>query len=63
MITLAGRRRHPGVDRGYAVGFPDGREFSRDLGERSYRVSDRPRVSVAPGEIMGVVSGPLSAAG
>ena len=47
----------------YAVGFPDGREFSRGLGERAYRVCDRPRVSVAPGEILGVVPDPLSAAG
>jgi hypothetical protein len=48
---------------GYAVGFMDGREFSRDLGERSYRVDDRPRVVVATGEILGVASAPLSAAG
>ena len=47
----------------YAVGFPDGRGFSRGLGERAYRVCDRPRVSVAPGEILGVVPDPLSVAG
>jgi hypothetical protein len=44
---------------GYAVGFMDGRE----LGDRSYRVDDRPRVVVAPGEILGVAPAPLSAAG
>jgi hypothetical protein len=48
---------------GYAVGFMDGREFSRDLGEQSYRVEDRPRVEVAPSEILGVAHAPLSAAG
>jgi hypothetical protein len=48
---------------GYAVGFPDGRELSRDLGERAYRVGDRPRVVVAPTEILGVVPAPLPAAG
>jgi hypothetical protein len=48
---------------GYAVGFMDGREFSRDLGDRSYRVDNRPRVVVAPSEILRVASAPLSAAG
>jgi hypothetical protein len=40
-----------------------GQEFSRDLGERAYRVCDRPRVMVAPGEILGVVAAPLSVVG
>ncbi len=36
---------------------------SRDLGERADWMCDRPRVMVAPGEILGVVPSPLSAAG
>jgi hypothetical protein len=42
----------------YVVGFMDDREFSKSLGDREYRISNRPRVNVQPSEILGAAEVP-----
>jgi len=42
----------------YVLGFMDEREFSMPLGDREFRISDRPRVKVQTAEILGVAEMP-----
>ena len=41
------------------VGFMDEREFSMPLGNREFRINNRPRVRVHSTEILGVVETPV----
>ena len=43
----------------YECGFMDGREFSMPLGNREFRINNRPRVRVHSTEILGVVEMPV----
>jgi hypothetical protein len=38
----------------YVLGFMDEREFSMPLGDREFRISNRPRAKVQTAEILGV---------
>ena len=42
----------------YECGFMDQREFSKSLGNREFRISNRPRVKVQTAEILGVAETP-----
>jgi len=42
----------------YVLGFMDEREFSMPLGNREFRISNRPRVTVQTAEILGVAETP-----
>ena len=42
----------------YESGFMDQREFSKSLGNREFRISNRPRVKVQTAEILGVAETP-----
>src|SRR5271157_3856605 len=46
---------HPDED---VLGFMDQREFSKSLGDRGFRISNRPRVKVQTAEIPGVAETP-----
>jgi hypothetical protein len=42
----------------YVVGFMDEREFSMPLGDREFRICNRPRVNVQSAEILGSAKTP-----
>jgi len=42
----------------YVLGFIDEREFSKSLGDRGFRISNRPRVKMQTAEILGVAETP-----
>ena len=54
-VKVLARGNHPDE---YVLGFMDQREFSMPLGNREFRISNRPRVKVQTAEILGVAETP-----
>ena len=54
-VKVLARGNHPDE---YVLGFMDQREFSKSLGDRGFRISNRPRVKVQTAEILGVAETP-----
>ena len=52
---MLARGNHPDE---YVLGFMDQREFSKPLGNREFRISNRPRIKVQTAEILGVAETP-----
>ncbi len=54
-VKVLARGNHPDE---YVLGFMDEREFSMPLGDREFRIGNRPRVKVHTSEIVGVAETP-----
>jgi hypothetical protein len=54
-VKVLARGNHPDE---YVLGFMDQREFSMPLGNREFRISNRPRIKVQTAEILGVAETP-----